>query len=102
MFDIQIIHGPNLNMLGLREPEIYGHQTLDSINEELRDLAQQLGVRVSFFQSNSEGSLVDCIQATLNQKHGLLINPGAYYPYQCGFERCDRSRRPAHGRGSPQ
>jgi len=65
-------------MLGLREPEIYGHQTLDSINEELRDLAQQLGVRVSFFQSNSEGSLVDCIQATLNQKHGLLINPGAY------------------------
>lgn len=78
MFDIQIIHGPNLNMLGLREPEIYGHQTLDSINEELRDLAQQLGVRVSFFQSNSEGSLVDCIQATLNQKHGLLINPGAY------------------------
>jgi len=78
VFDIQIIHGPNLNMLGLREPEIYGHQTLDSINEELRDLAQQLGVRVSFFQSNSEGSLVDCIQATLNQKHGLLINPGAY------------------------
>jgi 3-dehydroquinate dehydratase-2 len=78
VFDIQVIHGPNLNMLGLREPEIYGHQTLDAINEGLRDLAQQLGVRVSFFQSNSEGSLVDCLQATLNQKDGILINPGAY------------------------
>jgi 3-dehydroquinate dehydratase-2 len=78
VFDIQVIHGPNLNMLGLREPEIYGHQTLESINEGLRDLAQRLGVKMSFFQSNSEGALVDCIQATLHQKDGILINPGAY------------------------
>lgn len=78
MFDIQIIHGPNLNMLGLREPEIYGRQTLASINEDLRRQAQNLGIQVEFFQSNSEGALVDCVQGTFQQKDGILINPGAY------------------------
>lgn len=65
-------------MLGLREPEIYGRQTLQSINEALQQQAQQLGVELEFFQSNSEGSLVDCIQATFNHKDGIVINPGAY------------------------
>jgi 3-dehydroquinate dehydratase-2 len=78
VFKIQIIHGPNLNMLGLREPEIYGRQTLDSINERLQEQARRLEVEAAFFQSNSEGALVDCIQAAFNHRHGILINPGAY------------------------
>jgi 3-dehydroquinate dehydratase II len=75
---IQVIHGPNLNMLGLREPGIYGTQTLATINAMLAVEAEILGVTVEAFQSNSEGALVDCIHATFGQKDGLLINPGAY------------------------
>ena len=78
MYRIQIIHGPNLNMLGLREPGIYGTQTLASINAMLATEAEALGVCVEDFQSNSEGALVDCIQATFGQKDGIVINPGAY------------------------
>lgn len=78
MYRIQIIHGPNLNMLGLREPGIYGTQTLASINAMLAAEAEALGVFVEDFQSNSEGALVDCIQATFGQKDGIVINPGAY------------------------
>ncbi|QQE66644.1 3-dehydroquinate dehydratase [Leptolyngbya sp. BL0902] len=78
MYRIQIIHGPNLNMLGLREPGIYGTQTLASINEMLMAEAEVLGVTAEAFQSNSEGALVDCIQATFGQKDGIVINPGAY------------------------
>lgn len=65
-------------MLGLREPGIYGTQTLASINEMLITEAEALGVTVEVFQSNSEGALVDSIQATLGQKDGIVINPGAY------------------------
>ncbi len=75
---IQVIHGPNLNMLGLREPGIYGTQTLATINAMLAVDAEVLGVAVEAFQSNSEGALVDCIHATFGQKDGILINPGAY------------------------
>lgn len=78
MQHIQVIHGPNLNMLGLREPGIYGTQTLANINERLGVEAETLGVTVDLFQSNSEGALVDCIQATFGHKDGILINPGAY------------------------
>jgi len=78
LYRIQIIHGPNLNMLGRREPGIYGTQTLASINEMLLSEAEVLGVTVEAFQSNSEGALVDCIQATFGQKDGIVINPGAY------------------------
>jgi 3-dehydroquinate dehydratase-2 len=78
LYRIQIIHGPNLNLLGLREPGIYGTQTLASINEMLTTEAKSLGVTVEAFQSNSEGALVDCLQATFGQKDGIVINPGAY------------------------
>lgn len=78
MYRIQIIHGPNLNLLGLREPGIYGTQTLASINEMLTTEAKSLGVTVEAFQANSEGALVDCLQATFGQKDGIVINPGAY------------------------
>lgn len=65
-------------MLGLREPEIYGRQTLAAIEASLEAEAATLGVSLDCFQSNSEGVLVDCIQAAFGQKDGILINPGAY------------------------
>jgi 3-dehydroquinate dehydratase-2 len=65
-------------MLGLREPEIYGRQTLATIEATLETEATALGVSLDCFQSNSEGALVDCLQAAFGQKDGILINPGAY------------------------
>lgn len=78
MFRVQVIHGPNLNMLGLREPDIYGRQTMETINAALVSEAEFLGTSIDFFQSNSEGALVDCIQATFGNHDGIVINPGAY------------------------
>jgi 3-dehydroquinate dehydratase-2 len=73
-----VLHGPNLNLLGKREPGIYGSHTLDDINSSLKSLAVELGCEVAFFQSNSEGQLVDAIQAAVESCHGILINPAAY------------------------
>ena len=75
---IQVINGPNLNMLGKREPEIYGSQTLDQINAELVQKASSLGVELEFLQSNHEGAIVDTIHDAFNQNmDGIIINPGA-------------------------
>ncbi len=73
---IQVIHGPNLNMLGTREPGHYGKQTLADIHDELIQLGDKLGVRVTSFQSNHEGEIVDKIQHL--DADGLIINPAAY------------------------
>ena len=78
MLRVQVIHGPNLNLLGLREPDIYGRQTLATIDASLAAEAELLGLSLDCFQANSEGALVDCLQATFGQKDGILINPGAY------------------------
>jgi 3-dehydroquinate dehydratase-2 len=76
--NILVIHGPNLNMLGKREPDIYGETTLDEINSQLKTLGTTLGIFVETFQSNHEGAIVDKIQeAALTQK-GIIINPAAY------------------------
>ena len=75
---ILIIHGPNLNMLGKREPDIYGASTLEEINGSLNEYAKELGVEVSFFQSNSEGEIVSTIQDAMSEYQGIVINPGAY------------------------
>jgi 3-dehydroquinate dehydratase II len=75
---IGVVHGPNLNLLGSREPEVYGRQTLDELNEEIRRLGQQLGAEVSAFQSNVEGALVDHIHASAGEVDGYLVNAGAY------------------------
>lgn len=75
---ILILHGPNLNTLGEREPEIYGRVTLAQIDRELCRLGAELGLEVESFQSNSEGALVDRIQAARGQYQALLINPAAY------------------------
>jgi 3-dehydroquinate dehydratase-2 len=73
-----VIHGPNLNMLGTREPEVYGTTTLADIDAALGRLAKELGREVESFQSNGEGELVTRIQQAGTQNAGIVINPGAY------------------------
>ena len=76
---ILVLHGPNLNLLGTREPEVYGRTTLADIDRELALLAAKLGVTVETFQSNHEGALIDRIHAAAHEGVvGMLINPGAY------------------------
>ncbi len=78
---IVIINGPNLNMLGIREPDIYGTLTLDEINRCLEESAGSKGIELDFFQSNHEGALIDRIQQCYGQADGIIINPGAYTHY---------------------
>lgn len=73
-----VINGPNLNMLGIREPRVYGTGTLKELEQKVRAHCEKQGVRVSFFQSNHEGDLVDAIQAAYGTVDGILINPAAY------------------------
>ncbi len=75
---ILVLHGPNLNLLGSREPEVYGALTLDEINLAIAALANELGIEVTIFQSNSEGALIDRIQSAAVTYDGILINPAAY------------------------
>ena len=75
---VLIIHGPNLNLLGIREPEIYGRTTLSDINSSLEELGNRLGLAVETFQSNHEGAIVDKIQQAVSEQNGLIINPAAY------------------------
>ena len=75
--DILLINGPNLNLLGSREPEIYGHQTLDQIEKELIQIAKQNRFKLECYQSNHEGKIVDKIQASIGNVDGILINAGA-------------------------
>jgi len=73
-----VINGPNLNMLGVREPDIYGHQTLSDLETLVKDYCAEKGIEVDFFQSNHEGAIVDRIQAAFRGYDGLIINPAAY------------------------
>lgn len=78
MARILVLHGPNLNLLGIREPEHYGTLRLGEIDRQINDLARKEGVAVEIFQSNSEGALVDRIQQALGKFDALVINPAAY------------------------
>ena len=76
---ILVVNGPNMNMLGIRQPEIYGHETYEDLKALIRAEADRLGASVSFFQSNHEGALVDAIQqAYFDHVDGIIINPAAY------------------------
>jgi 3-dehydroquinate dehydratase-2 len=78
MSAILVMHGPNLNLLGLREPEVYGSQTLDWINEKLQEYASGQGISLQTFQSNHEGALIDTLQDAMTWADGVVFNPGAY------------------------
>ncbi len=75
---ILVINGPNLNMLGIREPGIYGKENYETLCRRIREKAEALGVEVEIFQSNSEGELVTRIQQALGQEDAIIINPAAY------------------------
>ena len=76
---ILVINGPNMNMLGIRQPEIYGHATYEDLKSMIEGEAERLGAEVLFFQSNHEGALVDAIQqAYFDRVDGMIINPAAY------------------------
>jgi 3-dehydroquinate dehydratase-2 len=81
MWHIQIIHGPNLNLLGQREPEVYGHLTLEKINEQLQAHARERNIELRIVQSNHEGVIVDAVHGAVGWADGLVINPGAYTHY---------------------
>ncbi|MFI3255022.1 MAG: type II 3-dehydroquinate dehydratase [Eubacteriales bacterium] len=73
-----VINGPNLNFLGVREPEIYGHMTYDQLVATVKEKGQSLGIEVECYQSNHEGDLVDAIQGAYGKMDGIVINPAAY------------------------
>lgn len=78
MKNVLVIHGPNLNLLGKREPALYGSEDLEKINEMLRTEADKLSLNLQVYQSNSEGSIVDRIQRSMNDASIIIINPAAY------------------------
>ncbi|WP_008312699.1 type II 3-dehydroquinate dehydratase [Leptolyngbya sp. PCC 6406] len=78
MLSLLVLHGPNLNLLGKREPGIYGAQTLAEVNASLQVEAATLATQLEILQSNHEGALVDAIHAAMDRHQGILINPGAY------------------------
>ncbi len=78
---ISLIHGPNLNMLGIRDPDTYGKDTFESVNRKIEAHAKYLGIEVQIQQSNSEGALVDFVQDAMGWANAIVINPGAYTHY---------------------
>ena len=81
MKKILVINGPNLNMLGIREKSIYGSETLETINAEVKAYAETLGIQCDFFQSNCEGEIITKIHSVLTDYDGCIINAGAYTHY---------------------
>ncbi|HSP79849.1 MAG TPA: type II 3-dehydroquinate dehydratase [Myxococcaceae bacterium] len=81
MARILVIHGPNLNLLGMKEPDLYGSDSLEDINRLLLEVARQHGLELEFFQSNHEGAIIDRLQAALGSARGILINPGGFTHY---------------------
>lgn len=76
-----ILNGPNLNMLGVREPGVYGKETLETVSQKIADKAKNLGVAVDFYQSNVEGELINAIHGAMGVYDGIVINPGAFTHY---------------------
>lgn len=81
MLKIAVIQGPNLNLLGDREPEVYGAKTMEGINKTIKKKADKLDLKVDFFQSNHEGDIIDFIHKKRNKCEGVIINPGALTHY---------------------
>lgn len=85
---ILVMHGPNLNLLGTREPEIYGRTTLAGIDRDLALLAEWFGVELESFQSNHEGELIDRLQACVGNTDGIILNPAAYTHTSIAIRDC--------------
>lgn len=85
---VVVVNGPNLNLLGKREPEIYGTRSLDDLNKMVEAKARELGVEVSLFQSNSEGEIIDFLQQHAPGSLGIVINPGALSHYSLALYDC--------------
>jgi 3-dehydroquinate dehydratase-2 len=85
MTKILVINGPNLNRLGLREPEVYGHLTIQDLEAGIKQWCDQKGIEVSFLQSNHEGVLIDAIHEAEGVMDGIVINPGAFTHYSYGL-----------------
>lgn len=75
---IVVIQGPNLNMLGVREQQVYGPMKMEQIHAQMKEFAEQNGMEIEFFQSNLEGEIVDKVQECYGEAHGIIINPAAY------------------------
>jgi 3-dehydroquinate dehydratase-2 len=88
MKKVVVVHGPNLNLLGTREPHIYGSRSLDDLNETIRNKAKELGFEVSVFQSNHEGEIIDFLQKEAPGSAGIVINPGAFSHYSLAIYDC--------------
>lgn len=89
---ILVLNGPNINMVGIREPGIYGKQTFADLLQLLDDTAKELGVELEQFQSNHEGALVDKIQESYGKVDGIVINPACLHPHQRCHSGCAESR----------
>jgi len=85
---ILVVHGPNLNLLGMREPQVYGQDSLDAVNSRIAQAAKDLGIEVRVVQSNSEGAIIDVLQDAANWANGIIINPGAYTHYSIAIRDC--------------
>lgn len=81
MKKILVLNGPNLNMVGIREPGVYGSETLESINREIAEYGKTIGIECEFKQSNCEGTIIDIIHSVLTEYDGCIINAGAYTHY---------------------
>jgi len=93
MIKVLVVHGPNLNLLGIREPEVYGPDSLDSVNARIAHTAKELGMEVRCVQHNSEGDIINAIQDAANWAEGIIINPGAYTHYSIAIRDCIASVR---------
>jgi 3-dehydroquinate dehydratase-2 len=85
---ILVLNGPNLNLLGTREPAIYGHTSLATLEHQLEEVAAELGVQIDFFQSNHEGGLIDAVQGAVGRYQGVLVNPGAFTHTSLALRDC--------------
>lgn len=90
---VALIHGPNLNLLGLREPDIYGTDSFDDINRKIEAHAKQIGVEVKISQTNHEGAIIDTIQDSVRWADAIVINPGAYTHYSYAIADALRAAR---------
>src|SRR5437773_5725767 len=81
MYKLCVVHGPNINLLGLREPDIYGRDTFDDMNRKIKDQARALDLETRIFQFNREGEIIDAIHEAMGWADAIILNPGAYTHY---------------------